>query len=136
MLDLTVLDELPTTSRIRTRPRVKKQEMPVIERRAKWRMSLEELCSVACITPVQLQQWANEGVIEKRLAPTMRAGRAPHITREAAQRTVLVSRLVAAGVHPLAAGHIAQGHKTNDFEPLQADLPCGVTITIQRKDLP
>ncbi len=136
MLDLTVLDELPTTSRIRTRPREKKQEMQVLERRSKWRMTLDELCAVACITPVQLHQWASEGILEKRLAPKARAGRAPVITREAAQRTVLVSRLVAAGVHPLAAGHIAQGHKTNDFEPLQADLPCGVTITIQRKDLP
>lgn len=137
MLDLSVFDDMPTTSRIRTRPRVKKIDMPVtVERRARWRMTLDELCYAAAISPGQFQQWADEGVLGKRLAVRPNGGRASHITRETAQRTVLVARLVAAGVHPLAAGHVAQGHKVNDSEPLHAELPCGVTITILREDLP
>jgi len=131
---LTVLDEMPSVAKIRTRPKMKK--VTVKEKRVRWRMTLDELCAAACVDARQFQLWADEGILGKRIASTPNGGRGSHITREVAQRTVLVSRLVAAGVHPLAAGHIAQGHKVNDYHPLETALTCGVTITIDRTDLP
>ena len=136
MLDLTSLDEMPVTTRIRTRPRRKKIEMLETKRPVRWRMTLDELCYAACISATQFHDWADQGILGKRLTFRPNGGRGSQITREVAQRTVLVARLVAAGVHPLAAGCIAQGHKVNDIAPLHAELTCGVTITILREDLP
>lgn len=134
MLDYAYMDDLPSTTRIRTKPRRRKDEMP--EKRVRWRMTLDELCYVAGITPDILDEWADKGWIGKRCVARPNGGRGRHITREMAQRTVLVSRLVRAGLHPEAAGCVAQGHKVNDHEPLHADLPGGVQITITRSDLP
>lgn len=134
MLDYSLLEDLPTTTRIRTKPRHRKEDVP--EKRIRWRMTLDELCYVAGITTPIFDEWADKGWLGKRSIARPDQGRARHITRELAQRTVLVARLVRAGLHPEAAGCVAQGHMTNDREPLQADLPGGVHITISRSDLP
>lgn len=134
MLDYSVMDELPTTTRIRTKPKRGRDEMP--EKRVRWRMTLDELCYVAGIEPNLLDEWADKGWLGKRCVVRPIRGRSRQITREMAQRTVLVARLVRAGLHPEAAGHVAQGHMVNDHEPLTAELPGGVIITITRSDLP
>jgi len=134
MLDYSFMDELPSTTRIRTKPRRRKDEMP--EKRVRWRMTLDELCYAAGIAPNIFDEWADHGWLGKRFASRPDQGRSRHITREMAQRTVLVARLVRAGLHPEAAGCVAQGHKVNDYEPLLAHMPGGVQITITRSDLP
>ena len=99
-------------------------------------MTLDELCYVANIKADTFDQWANNGLLGKRLASRPDQGRGRHITRETAQRTVLVARLVASGVDPDVAGRVAEGHKTGATDPLVARLPGGITITIPREDLP
>lgn len=129
-----ILDELPTTTRIRTKPRLRKIDMP--DQRVRWRMTLDELCYAAKIPARTFDDWAAQGILGKRHALYPDQGRGRHITRELAQKTVLVARLVAAGLHPLAAGHVAQGHKTNDTSPLTTELSGGIEVTIDRSDLP
>lgn len=116
--------------------RRRKQVIIMVEPRRRWRMTLDELCYAARITPATFDRWADAGLLGKRLASRPDQGRGRHITRDTAQRTVLVARLVAAGVKPDAAGCIAAGHKTGDNTPLVADLPGGVQVTIPREDLP
>lgn len=91
-------------------------------------MTVDELCYAAQIEVTTFNEWADTGVIG--------SARDRRVTRSIAQKTVLVARLVAAGLHPHAAGCVAAGHKTNDTSPLVAELPGGVTVTIERNDLP
>jgi hypothetical protein len=119
--------------RLRRRKNVIRMTRP----RQRWRMTLDELCYAAKITPVQFDQWASAGLLGSRLQSLpAQGGRGRHIARDTAQRTVLVARLVAVGVHPEVAGCVAAGHKTGETGPLQATLPNGVTITVPRDDLP
>ena len=106
------------------------------EPRERWRITFDQLCMEARIDAKTFDSWADQGILGKRLASRPVQGRGRHITRDVAQRTVLVARLVAAGLHPVAAGHIASAHNVRDKTPLTADLPNGVTVTIDRSDLP
>lgn len=114
----------------------RKRRSHVNEKRPRWRMTLDELCYVAKVNVKTFDTWADAGLLGKRLASRPDKGRGRHITRETAQRTVLVARLVAAGVHPDVAGCVAAGHKTGDNTPLVAALPGGVQVTVSREDLP
>jgi hypothetical protein len=104
--------------------------------RERWRMTFDQLCMEARIDAKTFDSWADQGILGKRLTSRPVQGRGRHITRDVAQRTVLVARLVAAGLHPLAAGHVASGHSVRETDPLVAHLPNGVTVTIDRSDLP
>lgn len=106
------------------------------EQRQRWRITLDELCYAAKIQPEAFDIWARNGYLGKRLASYPDKGRGRHITRDAAQRTVLVARLVRAGVREDVAGHVAAAHKVGDTEPLEAELPNGVRVTVAREDLP
>lgn len=99
-------------------------------------MTLDELCYAARIDVKTFDAWADAGFLGKRLASRPDQGRGRHLTRETAQRTVLVARMVAAGIRPDIAGCVAAGHKTGDSTPLVADLPGDVHVTISREDLP
>lgn len=119
------------------RPKRRRKLTPVTSpKRERWRMTLDELCYAAGINPYIFNVWAGEGLLGKRLVAYPANGRGRHITRETAQRTVLVARMIAAGVTPTVAGCVAAGHKTGDSTPLVADLPGGIHITILREDLP
>lgn len=108
----------------------------VSESRQRWRITLDQLLMEAKITAKTFDEWADQGILGKRLVERPAQGRGRHITRDTAQRTVLVARLVRAGIHPLAAGHIASSHNVRETTPLTAELPNGVTVTIDRSDLP
>lgn len=99
-------------------------------------MTLDQLCLTAKIDAKTFDTWADQGILGNRLRERPAQGRGRHITRDTAQRTVLVARLVSAGVHPIAAGHIAAGHSVRDTTPLHAELGNGVTVSIDRSDLP
>lgn len=114
----------------------RKTVIRMTEQRIRWRMTLDELCYAARITPRVFNDWADRGLLGRRVAERPDAGRGRHITRETAQRTVLVARLVAAGIHPEAAGHVAAGHKVGDTTTLDASLSNGVTVQVRRDDLP
>jgi hypothetical protein len=116
--------------------RRRKTVIRMTQPRQRWRMTLDELCYAAQITPSTFNEWADQGLLGRRVAERPDAGRGRHITRETAQRTVLVARLVSAGIHPEAAGHVAAGHKVGDDDPLEAQLNNGVTVAIRRDDLP
>lgn len=119
----------------RTKKR-RKQVSNLAEQRQRWRMTLDELCYAAKIDVNTFNSWADAGLLGKRLASRPDQGRGRHITRETAQRTVLVARMAAAGIRPDIAGCVAAGHKTGDTAPLVADLPGNVHVTISRDDLP
>lgn len=104
--------------------------------RVRWRMTLDELCYAAKIDVKTFDSWADRGLLGKRLASRPDQGRGRHITRETAQKTVLVARMVASGVTPDVAGCVAAGHRTGDDTPLVANLPGGISVTISREDLP
>lgn len=105
-------------------------------KRQRWRMTLDELCYAAGIDVKTFDRWADSGILGKRQAARPDRGRGRHITKETAQRTVLVARMVTAGVTPDVAGCVAAGHRTGDTSLLIADLPGGVHVTISREDLP
>ena len=126
--------DAPTTLRYRQRKRMGRMQMD--EKRERWRITFDELCFLAGITHKTFDEWADQGVLGKRLTSRADQGRGRHITRETAQRTILVARLVAAGMHPVAAGCVVQGHRPRDTSPLLAELPGGVSISIDRSDLP
>jgi hypothetical protein len=106
------------------------------EPRTRWRITLDELCYAARIDPVVFDAWATSGYLGKRLATCPAGGRARHITRETAQRTVLMARLVWAGLTPVAASHLVTTHHVGDEGPLVAELAGGVTVSVPRSDLP
>jgi len=119
--------------------RIKRRRKPMTmttPKRERWRMTLDELCYTSGISPNVFNEWADAGYLGKRLAAYPANGRGRHITRETAQRTVLVARMVKAGVTPSVAGCVAAGHKTGDDSPLVADLPGGIHVEISREDLP
>lgn len=102
----------------------------------RWRMTLDELCYAAKIDHKTFDAWADAGLLGRRVTERPNQGRGRHITRDTAQRTVLVARMVAAGIHPDVAGCVAAGHKTGATDPLVAQLTGGTTFTISREDLP
>jgi hypothetical protein len=67
--------------------------------RERWRMTLQELCYATKTTPFDLNRWASLGALGPRWREKKQHGRWNHITREAAQRAVIMSRLVDAGVN-------------------------------------
>lgn len=109
----------------RLRPKRRKK---AAEDRMRWHMTLDELCYAAHIDPTTFNIWSDEGLLGR--------SRDRRVTREVAQKTVLVSRLITAGLHRNAAACVAAGHKTGDTTPLTAELPGGVTVTVDRSDLP
>lgn len=91
-------------------------------------MTVEELCYAAGIDVATFNEWSDTGIVGRN--------RDRRVTKTVAQKTIIVARLVAAGLHPHAACCVAAGHKTNDTSPLVAELPGGVTVTVERTDLP
>lgn len=128
------LDELPSTTPVRPKARGKKKPKEVV-RPTQWSMTVQELCDISKISHLKFLEWVAEGVLGNVQIGKVRS---PHstLTRAIAQRTILVTRLVAAGIHPIAAGHIASAHLTNDKTPLETELTGGVTVIIDRFDLP
>lgn len=123
--------EPPAKQRRKTRKR------KMAEPRQRWRITLDELCYAASINPATFQAWADSGYLGARLRSIpSQGGRGRHITRETAQRTVLMARLVRAGLSPEAASHLATSHTVGSDEPLEVRLSEYVTVTIPRNDLP
>ena len=115
-----------------TRPKRRRQ----VTERVRWRITLDQLLLEAKIDAKTFDAWADAGYLGSRLRERPNQGRGRHITRVTAQKTVLVARLVHAGISPMMAGHIASNHSLKDTTPLTIDTGHGVTVTIDRSDLP
>lgn len=96
-----------------------------------WKISPEALADLAGISVETLSEWVGRGLLGK---PDTRQ-RANSLSLGTAQKTILMSRLVAVGLHPVAAGHIVATHNSKDFGPLTVELPGGIVITVDRKNL-
>jgi Fe2+ transport system protein FeoA len=103
--------------------------------RVRWRMTLDELCYATKASAMLIEQWAQLGAYGPRWRENRDRGKYRHVTREMAQRAVIMSRLVRAGMKEEAAAKIAVEHQVRTTEPLIARLG-EVHITIRRDDLP
>ncbi len=115
---------------VRRKPRKKNNRPLKIVKPERWTISEEELATLAGISPEVLSEWRGRGLLGK---PDPR--NKYDIDLNTAQRVVLMSRLVAVGIHPNAAGHIVAAHSSRDLSPLVVEFPGGVTVTVNRADL-
>lgn len=90
------------------------------ERRVRWRITLDELCHKAKATPQALDHWAEIGALGPRWRENRDRGKWRHITREVAQRAVIMSHLLQAGIDKQVAAKLAATHERGDDTPLIA----------------
>lgn len=106
--------------------------------RIRWRMTLDELVHACGVRLPELEHWAEIGGLGDRWREPRNQGKWRHITREAAQRAVLMSRMVKAGMTPEAAAVVAREHavhRGSEPAPMMARRP-GVTFLVSRDNLP
>jgi len=103
--------------------------------RVRWRMTLDELAYATKVSPITLEEWAQLGAYGPRWKENRDRGKWRHITREVAQRAVVMSRLVRAGLTTITAADIARTHEVGDDMPLYAHQG-EVTLIVKRNDLP
>lgn len=103
--------------------------------RVRWRMTLDELCYATKASAMLIEEWAQLGAYGPRWRENRDRGKYRHVTREMAQRAVIMSRLVQAGMKPEAAARISVEHTVRITDPLIARIGA-VEITIKRDDLP
>jgi hypothetical protein len=103
--------------------------------RVRWRVTLDQLCHLCDANPYTLEYWAALGALGPRWKEPRNSGKWRHITREAADRAVLMSRIVKAGVEPWRAAQIASTHQHGDTTPLTVTIG-EVQIQVSREELP
>lgn len=105
------------------------------ERRVRWRMTYQELLYLTRTRPDMLEHWATLGALGPRWKEPRDRGKWRHVTRECAQRAVIMSRLVQAGVLPERAAEISANHTLKDETDLVVTTG-PVTVQVRRDDLP
>jgi hypothetical protein len=104
--------------------------------RVRWRINTDELCHAASCSSYDMMKWARAGYIDPRAAEPRNGGLAKHITREFAQRLVLFTRCLDAGIDEWTASSLIRTHKVGDYEPIIAKVTEHVTIKISKDGLP
>lgn len=104
--------------------------------RPRWRMTLDELCTRCNCYPNDLERLAHLGAFGDRWREPRDRGKWRHISREVAQRAVLCSRLISAGLTEESASQVSRLHTLRTTSPLIVETPRGITLTINRDDLP
>lgn len=105
------------------------------ETRVRWRITLDELCYRCGVDARTMLAWASVGVLGARYREAQNQGWARHITRLAAQRAIIASRLIRAGLTVERAAELVGSHQVNEGSPLI--VSDGTTsISIDRRDLP
>lgn len=104
--------------------------------RQRWRITLDELAYQCGVPASEVQRWADIGALGSRYAEGRDQGFGRHITREAAQRAVLMARLTQSGVNVNRAARITVSHTVRETDPLTVDVGQGVKIIVDRSDLP
>lgn len=103
--------------------------------RIRWRMTLDQLVYETKASANLIEEWAQLGAYGPRWRENRDRGKYRHVTREMAQRCMIMARLVRAGMKPEAAARIAVEHTLRTTEPLIARIG-EVQIVINREDLP
>ena len=94
-----------------------------------------ELCLRCRCTARDLDRWAVIGAFGPRIMERRLTGWHHHIDRVTAQRAVIMSRLMRAGLKEEAAVKIVETHERGDSGNITATMD-GVVITVSREDLP
>lgn len=105
-----------------------------MQKTVKWRMTLQELCYLTKATPPELDEWAELGALGPRWKEPRDRGRWRHISREAAQRAVIMRHLLDMGLQPRTAAAIASVHQRGDLSDLHATMS-GVEVRIKRSEI-
>ena len=103
--------------------------------RIRWRYTLDQLCHSARTTPATLDHWASLGAFGPRWQERRERGKWRHITRDVADRAVLMGRLTRSGISDELACRIVMTHKhgpTSDLVFSDND----VHVTVSREGLP
>ena len=106
--------------------------------RQRWRMPLDQLAYLCKVDVYTLNTWASDGALGRKYIDQRSGGgsRWRHITREMAQRAVLMSRLTRAGVGAAAAARVAETHNVGEVTDLIVKIGTDVEVRVSREDLP
>jgi len=107
----------------------------VTERAVRWRLTLDQLCHAARVTPMQLDDWAALGAFGPRWRERRERGRWRHIDRDTADRAVLMSRLTRTGISDELACRIVLQHSHGPTHELVHEEN-DVLIRVSREGLP
>lgn len=98
-------------------------------------MTLDELCYRVKCRPVDLERWAELGAFGPRWKEPRDRGKWRHITRDTAQRAVVMAHLVKIGLQEPDAARFASLHEKRDAtKPLVISMD-GVEIIVRREEL-
>ena len=67
------------------------------DRKPRWRMTFQELCYRARVTPTEIERWASSGALGPRLQESTE-GRWRHVTKDMAERALLTRLLLDQGL--------------------------------------
>lgn len=104
--------------------------------RVRWRITFDQLCYATGVPAAKLERWRAMGYLGARVAEPRDQGFGRHITREVAQRAVLLARCVAAGVTEETAARLVADHRAGDTQPIVAKVSDTVTIKVSKEGLP
>lgn len=103
--------------------------------RVRWRMTFDQLCYECRTTPPVVDRWAELGAFGPRLKEPRDRGWHRHVSREVAQRAVIMSRLIKFGLNERVAAELASLHELGETEPM-IYTGNNASITIRRDNLP
>lgn len=104
--------------------------------RVRWRITLDQLLHATGVTGAELDRWRRAGYLGARVAEGADQGFGRHITREVAQRAVLMARCVDAGITEEVAARLVADHVPRDNQPIVAKMSDTVTIKVSKEGLP
>lgn len=102
----------------------------------KWRMTLDELCHLVDVNAHQLDRWASLGAFGPRWRERRDQGKWRHISKETAQRAVIMAALTRSGFQPIVAAALSAQHRRGAKSDLVFKFSDNVSVTIKREDLP
>lgn len=105
------------------------------EKRERWRMTLDELAYACRATVKELDEWAKAGALGPEWTEPISHGRWRHITKPAAERAVLCSRMLRAGIPLTLAATFASAHQAGEHVPLVVEMSPNVVIAVDRTSL-
>jgi len=98
-------------------------------------MTFDELCYACKVRPPTIDRWAELGAFGPRLKEPRDRGWHRHVTRELAQRAVIMSRLVKLGLDEHVAAELAVMHQLGETDEITFPAD-NASITVRRDNLP
>ena len=100
--------------------------------KTRWRMTLDELAHCCGVSVHRIDDWAMLGAFGPRYRERQNSGWHRHITRELAQRAVIMARLISAGLRADIAAAAASQHQVGDESTLTVQNSGGVYVMVNR----